>query len=127
MLFIVIGGVNASGLPGIFWNWAAPVMTPFTQPGPIAIYSIFVLIGCNVFSNVPLVQLINPFIVALAAPNDVMGRYLLAWVSTIAGNLTLVGSMANIIVMERSLKKEKRKIKGGRRRQRRKRPRQAMR
>jgi Na+/H+ antiporter NhaD/arsenite permease-like protein len=35
-------------------------------------------------------------------PNPLLAWLLLAWVSTIAGNLTLIGSVANLIVAERA-------------------------
>jgi len=41
-----------------------------------------------------------PMVVNMKDAN--LGRYLLAYVSTIAGNLTLIGSVANLIVVERA-------------------------
>ena len=50
----------------------------------------------NLVSNVPAVILLKPSI----ALEDHRSWYLLALVSTWAGNLTLVGSIANLIVAE---------------------------
>lgn len=51
-------------------------------------------------SNVPLVLLVAPYVDAMGDPFRTWT--LLAWVSTVAGNLTLVGSAANIIVAEQA-------------------------
>jgi Na+/H+ antiporter NhaD/arsenite permease-like protein len=52
----------------------------------------------NVVSNVPAVLLLHP----LVGPDDRPGWLLLAAGSTLAGNLTLLGSVANLIVAEAS-------------------------
>ncbi len=52
----------------------------------------------NLVSNVPAVLLLKPVIVRLADPRA--GWLTLAAVSTLAGNLTLLGSVANLIVAE---------------------------
>ena len=54
--------------------------------------------GSNVFSNVPMVLLTGPHLGELGAADT--GWVLLAFTTTIAGNLTLVGSVANLIVLE---------------------------
>ncbi|MCS7057801.1 MAG: anion transporter [Meiothermus sp.] len=50
----------------------------------------------NLISNVPAVLLLHPLI----PPGDTQGWLLLAAASTLAGNLTLLGSVANLIVAE---------------------------
>ena len=54
----------------------------------------------NLFSNVPLVMLLGPLLPELGHPER--GFALLGFVSTVAGNLTLLGSVANLIVAERA-------------------------
>ncbi len=52
----------------------------------------------NLVSNVPAVMLLKPLVSAM--PNATAGWYTLAAASTLAGNLTLLGSVANLIVAE---------------------------
>lgn len=54
----------------------------------------------NVVSNVPAVLMLKPFVAALAHPGRAW--LVLAMASTLAGNLTIVGSIANLIVVERA-------------------------
>jgi Na+/H+ antiporter NhaD/arsenite permease-like protein len=54
----------------------------------------------NIVSNVPAVLLFRPVIPQL--PDPQLGWLTLAMASTLAGNLTLVGSVANLIVVERA-------------------------
>jgi Na+/H+ antiporter NhaD/arsenite permease-like protein len=54
----------------------------------------------NLVSNVPAVLVLNPFIAPLAEPNRAW--LTVAMASTLAGNFTLVGSIANLIVAERA-------------------------
>jgi Na+/H+ antiporter NhaD/arsenite permease-like protein len=55
-------------------------------------------VGSNIFSNVPMVVLTGPHLAELGA--EQLGWVLLGFTTTVAGNLTLVGSVANIIVAE---------------------------
>ena len=55
-------------------------------------------VGSNLFSNVPFVLLARTWVAELADPT--LGWYVLGLSSTLAGNLTLVGSVANLIVFE---------------------------
>jgi Na+/H+ antiporter NhaD/arsenite permease-like protein len=54
----------------------------------------------NLVSNVPAVLLFKPFVAHLADPRR--GWLILAMSSTLAGNLTLLGSVANLIVVQRA-------------------------
>ncbi|VFU08000.1 SLC13 family permease [Methylocella tundrae] len=54
----------------------------------------------NLISNVPAVLVLKPFIEA--SPNANQAWLVVAMSSTLAGNLTLVGSIANLIVAERA-------------------------
>ena len=54
----------------------------------------------NIVSNVPAVLILRPFIPAL--PDAGRAWLVVAMASTLAGNLTLIGSVANLIVAERA-------------------------
>ena len=52
----------------------------------------------NIVSNVPAVLLLKPVVLSLGEPTR--SWLLLATTSTLAGNLTILGSVANVIVVE---------------------------
>ena len=54
----------------------------------------------NIVSNVPAVMLLRGVVPQLADPRG--GWFALAMASTLSGNLTVTGSVANIIVVERA-------------------------
>jgi len=54
--------------------------------------------GSNIFSNVPFVLVAGKWIASFSQP-DLMWK-VLALTTTFAGNLTILGSVANIIVVE---------------------------
>jgi len=54
----------------------------------------------NLMSNVPAVLALKPFIAALAEPRRAW--LVLAMAATLAGNFTILGSVANLIVVERA-------------------------
>jgi Na+/H+ antiporter NhaD/arsenite permease-like protein len=57
----------------------------------------------NLVSNVPAVLLLKPFIVAL--PNQGSAWLVMAMASTLAGNFTVLGSIANLIVVEQAARR----------------------
>lgn len=57
-------------------------------------------VGSQIVSNVPLILLLEPWIRSFPDPHAAWTTT--ALVSTLAGNLTLLGSVANIIVLERA-------------------------
>lgn len=65
-----------------------------------AVLSLTAAVLSNVVSNVPTVLVLKPFVAALAHPGRAW--LVLAMASTLAGNLTIVGSIANLIVVERA-------------------------
>ncbi|HEY7040781.1 MAG TPA: anion transporter [Methylomirabilota bacterium] len=94
-LFVVIAGVEQSGLTGELLGWAAA----------IGLYRPAVLIAVtaalsNLVSNVPAVLLFKTVIPTFGEP--VRAWLILAMASTMAGNLTIVGSVANLIVVEQA-------------------------
>ena len=95
-LFASVAGLRATGLPAELFDAAlAPGAAALRSAGELLAFGLLVLVGSNTISNVPLVLLLAPRLGAAAAP-----WLVLAWVSTVAGNLTLLGSVANIIVAE---------------------------
>ena len=92
-LFILTGVIELNHLTeGIF-----AVLTPFLKQGALAL-SLIAAVLSNLVSNVPAVLLLRPAVAALPNPNA--GWLTLAVSSTLAGNLTLLGSVANLIVAE---------------------------
>lgn len=93
-LFVVMGGVARSGA----LEWARSLMPQSSGVLGAMAFSLFSVAGSNLFSNVPFVMAAGSWVNTL--PNARFHWYLLALTSTFAGNLTLVGSMANLIVAE---------------------------
>jgi Na+/H+ antiporter NhaD/arsenite permease-like protein len=54
----------------------------------------------NLVSNVPAVLVLKPFVIRLPDPQSAW--LVVAMASTLAGNLTILGSVANLIVVERA-------------------------
>ena len=96
-LFVIIGGLQTSGLAQAFTHWSLELLAGGVWQ-KIGWFSGFTLIGSNLFSNVPYVLLLSPSIPHLTPPD--LFWCLLAYVGTLAGNLTLFGSVANLIVAE---------------------------
>jgi Na+/H+ antiporter NhaD/arsenite permease-like protein len=97
-LFIIVAGAERVLLtPSVMQAAAAlrldrvPVLT-----GVTAVVS-------NLVSNVPAVLLLRPFVAALADPRT--SWKVVAMASTLAGNFTLLGSIANLIVAERAARR----------------------
>ena len=98
-LFIVVGGVNKAGVLTLVYNAVEPYLGK-TASGQIVNFSIFSVIASNLVSNVPFVLVSVAWIDKFIDTNTLW--YVLAMSSTFAGNLTIMGSVANMIVMELS-------------------------
>lgn len=96
-LFVVVEGLMQSGVPGqLFARYPLNAgIDNFTSH--LRLSTIF-LIGSNIVSNVPFILVVRDQMAAL--PNPTLAWEVLAMASTFAGNLTLLGSVANIIVAE---------------------------
>lgn len=94
-LFIIVGGAERAGLterllqPFVTWNLQR-----------IWVFSALTALLSNIVSNVPAVVLLKSLVPGFADPR--LGWLTLAMSSTLAGNLTITGSVANIIVVERA-------------------------
>jgi len=96
-LFIVVAGLASTGVVERAWKASAPYLIISEAEG-LAIFSALMTIGSNLVSNVPMVLLAGPHINELGTGN--LPWVLLAFTTTVAGNLTILGSVANIIVAE---------------------------
>ena len=94
-LFVVIAGLEKSSLEGDLARIAAGAHLENS-----AVLSALAAVLSNVVSNVPAVLVFKPFMAHLADP--ALGWMRLAMASTLAGNLTILGSVANLIVVERA-------------------------
>jgi Na+/H+ antiporter NhaD/arsenite permease-like protein len=96
-LFVVVEGVAKTGLLADAFAEVAPVIARGDAAGDGAFVGL-TIVASNVVSNVPLVLVAKEWVPSM--PDPAWHWVLLAWASTLAGNLTLFGSVANIIVME---------------------------
>jgi Na+/H+ antiporter NhaD/arsenite permease-like protein len=67
---------------------------------PVVMVSGLSVVLSNLVSNVPAVLLFKPLMAAMAEPHREQAWLALAMSSTLAGNLTVLGSVANLIVVE---------------------------
>jgi len=90
-LFVVNHALAQTGLAAAAMQWLAQAGVPLSDTGPLFIAT---LVLSNLVSNVPAVMLLLP------AATEPFSGPMLALVSTLAGNLLIVGSIANIIVVD---------------------------
>ena len=109
-LFIWLEGFKKTNVPKATFHLLKNYMG-VRSFGGVMVFTLFIIIGSNLLSNVPMVILIVDYIKCLPGvqavdPNSrdytVVASLLLAWVSTVAGNFTLIGSVANLIVAEKA-------------------------
>lgn len=96
-LFVLVHGVQRAGWVDRALAWAGPLLSGGGLREAWAFAGVS-FVGSNLFSNVPFVLLARTWVAELADPT--LGWYVLGLSSTLAGNLTLVGSVANLIVFE---------------------------
>ncbi|PYN66907.1 MAG: anion transporter [Candidatus Rokuibacteriota bacterium] len=92
-LFVITAGLERSGAMDLFLHWAAAA----NLDRPAALTAVAAVLS-NLVSNVPAVLLVKPLVASFAEPRR--GWLVLAMASTLAGNLTILGSVANLIVVE---------------------------
>ncbi|KAL8209174.1 hypothetical protein R6Q57_008586 [Mikania cordata] len=104
-MFVTVEGFNRTGIPSAIWDF----MEPYSQIDHVtgvAILAVVILVLSNLASNVPTVLLLGSRVAAAAATispeKEKKAWLILAWVSTVAGNLSLLGSAANLIVCEQA-------------------------
>jgi Na+/H+ antiporter NhaD/arsenite permease-like protein len=96
-LFVVTGALELTGVSDTLFSLASGL----AQGGVVPLTAVAVVLS-NTISNVPAVLLFRPLIPQFADPTQAW--LTLAAASTLAGNLTLIGSIANLIVAEQALK-----------------------
>jgi Na+/H+ antiporter NhaD/arsenite permease-like protein len=94
-LFVIVRGAENSGLVAEFLRGFSSFN--LNHAGS---FTVVVVLLSNLVSNVPAVMLLRSLVPHF--PNPHTGWLLLAMSSTLAGNLTITGSVANIIVVERA-------------------------
>jgi Na+/H+ antiporter NhaD/arsenite permease-like protein len=94
-LFIVVAGVEKTVLTGRAVETASRL-----RLDRIEVLSTVTAVLSNLLSNVPAVLLFRPLVAHLADPKRAW--LTLAMASTLSGNLTLLGSVANLIVVQRA-------------------------
>ena len=94
-LFVVTHALATTGLPDRAVLWLEDLDL---YPERLLVMTPLTLIGANTIGNVPLVVLLLSVLPQLGAG----ALYALAVLSTLAGNLLVIGSLANIIAVERA-------------------------
>ncbi|XP_022737891.1 silicon efflux transporter LSI2-like isoform X3 [Durio zibethinus] len=104
-MFITVEGFNKTGIPSSLWDLMEPY-AKINHVSGIAVLAIVILVLSNLASNVPTVLLLGGRVAAsaaaISASDGKKAWLILAWVSTVAGNLSLLGSAANLIVCEQA-------------------------
>jgi Na+/H+ antiporter NhaD/arsenite permease-like protein len=98
-LFIVMGGAQRAGVMTGLLDQVHRALGGSTAFMVTQLSGLTAVLS-NLVSNVPAVILIEPFIVGL--PDARWAWLALAMSSTLAGNLTLIGSVANLIVVHQA-------------------------
>lgn len=104
-MFITVDGFNKTGIPSALWDLMEP-HAKINHASGVVVLALVILLLSNLASNVPTVLLLGGRVAAsaaaISAADEKKAWLILAWVSTIAGNLSLLGSAANLIVCEQA-------------------------
>ncbi len=92
-LFLIVGGAENAGITTRLLDVAQHWNLQRTW-----VFTLSVAALCNIVNNVPAVMLLKTMVPGFADPHKAW--LVLAMASTLAGNLTITGSVANIIVVE---------------------------
>lgn len=98
-LFVVIQGVNETGILRALHQAVAPAFGT-GEVRQAGVMTAFTVVLSNLVSNVPYVLVAKEWVGGFANPRLIW--FVIAMASTFAGNLTIMGSVANMIVMELS-------------------------
>lgn len=96
-LFVLVEGIVRAGAA----QWMYELFRPYlgdTARRQVGVFTGFAVLGSNIVSNVPFILVARPWIGTLE--NPALQWRALAMATTFAGNLTLLGSVANLIVIE---------------------------
>jgi len=94
-LFLIVGGAEQAGITGALLQAAERLNLHHS-----VIFVSVVALLANLVSNVPAVMLLKNLVPQFRNPHTMW--LMLAMASTLAGNLTITGSVANIIVVEKA-------------------------
>ncbi len=94
-LFLIVGGAENAGLTGDLFALANRLNLQNA-----GVFTVVTALLSNVVSNVPAVMVLKSLVPSFHDPQT--GWLVLAMASTLAGNLTITGSVANLIVVERA-------------------------
>ncbi len=94
-LFVVVGGIEQTPFPNALF--ASVTRFHLDRAIPMSVFSAAL---SNLVSNVPAVLVFHSFVSRL--PHPTHAWLVLAMSSTLAGNLTILGSVANLIVVQRA-------------------------
>jgi Na+/H+ antiporter NhaD/arsenite permease-like protein len=92
-----VAGVARAGVAARMHDLVSPLLGE-TARRQVLVFSAFTVAGSQLVSNVPFVLLAGEWIPRMAEPRLLWLATALA--STLAGNLTVLGSVANVIVLE---------------------------
>jgi Na+/H+ antiporter NhaD/arsenite permease-like protein len=90
-LFIIVAGAERE------------LLVPSMQTASVPFLAVITAILSNLVSNVPAVLLLKPFVAVL--PDHDRAWLVVAMASTLAGNFTVLGSIANLIVVEKAARR----------------------
>jgi len=97
-LFIIVAGAER--------QWLTPAIIADVAELHLAdmpVLSVVTAVLSNLVSNVPAVLVLHPFVAAL--PDQATSWKVIAMASTLAGNFTVLGSIANLIVVEKAARR----------------------
>jgi Na+/H+ antiporter NhaD/arsenite permease-like protein len=97
-LFIIVAGLEREVL-----NPQTVEVVGRLHLGTLPVLSAVTAVLSNLVSNVPAVLLLKPFVAAL--PDHDRAWLVIAMASTLAGNFTVLGSIANLIVVEKAARR----------------------
>jgi Na+/H+ antiporter NhaD/arsenite permease-like protein len=96
-LFVVVAGIGEAGVADALYRAISPALGEDAVRQSL-VFGAFTVVASQIVSNVPFVLLAAEWIPRLADPE--LGWLATALAATLAGNLTVVGSVANLIVLE---------------------------
>lgn len=103
-IFIVSGSFIMTNIPKKIYEMLS-LKNAFHQTSSLLILSAYVILASQLVGNVPVVFMVQDEIKNIPEENkEIFGWLILSFVSTVAGNFTLVGSAANIIVVEKAIR-----------------------
>jgi len=103
-LFITVEALTKTGLPAAGWLQLANAANLSSLSGTVVTSAVFVVLS-NLFGNVPVVLILAQAAFNVDRPLGVEKEkawLVLAWVSSVAGNFTPAGSVANAITIDRT-------------------------